>query len=418
MKYLSPLSRRSFMKMMAAGAGAAALAPLSRLAQAQEIATNTPNRLLVVFAQGGLRSADFCDAYNEDETNEQVDTHYSFSDCIDVVGDGSWMLPPAATALQRHIDKMAIIRHVYMETASHTNGVNLALNGSTRTTAAAGSVVVANELTNKELWNDPISSLSFAQGMSAADMVGPIAGEPTDLVDLFENKKLSDSDAMHTAIRDALSSHSNRFSSSVKKNAKFNQWKSVANMADQIDGNDYDIKLDPGSTETESDLAYEFHQAAGGGDSTHSIRFAAAYNALVEGICPVATVCLDGFDTHDGSQESLCTYLSNYLALTMDKLDSAGMMSNTTIAVVSDFDRTKSINSSNGTDHGLYGTVALFGNGVSAGVVDGTTRGSYPGSETYQYRRRDVWATLFKIFGIEDNKYLTDAQIITGARSS
>ena len=90
MKYLSPLSRRSFMKMFAAGAGAAALAPLSRLARAQETITNTSNRLLVVFAQGGLRSADFCDAYNE--STEGVDTHYNFSDCIDVNGDGSWML--------------------------------------------------------------------------------------------------------------------------------------------------------------------------------------------------------------------------------------------------------------------------------------------------------------------------------------
>jgi hypothetical protein len=405
--------------MMAAGAGAAALAPLSRLAQAQETATNTSNRLLVVFAQGGLRSADFCDAYDSrEESGENVETHYSFSDCVDVVGDGSWMLPPAAAALERHTDKMAIIRHVYMETASHTTGVNLCLNGSARTSDAAGSVVVANEFIKRDLWKDPISSLSFAQGMSAADMIGPIAGEPTDLVDLFENKKLSDSDAMHTAIRDALSSHSNRFSSSVKKNAKFNQWKSVADMADQIDGYEYDSKLDPGSTDNASDLAYEFYQAAGGGDTAHAIRFAAAYNALVEGICPVATVCLSGFDTHDQSQESLCTYTSNYLAHTMDKLVSAGMMSNTTIAVVSDFDRTSSINASNGTDHGLYGTVALFGNGVSAGVVDGTTRGSQPGSEAYKYRRRDVWATLFKIFGFEQSEYLTDAEIITGARSS
>ena len=87
MKYLSPLSRRSFMKMFAAGAGAAALAPLSRLARAQETITNTSNRLLVVFAQGGLRSADFCDAYDSrEESGENVETHYSFSDCIDVVG--------------------------------------------------------------------------------------------------------------------------------------------------------------------------------------------------------------------------------------------------------------------------------------------------------------------------------------------
>jgi uncharacterized protein (DUF1501 family) len=101
----------------------------------------------------------------------------------------------------------------------------------------------------------------------------------------------------------------------------------------------------------------------------------------------------------------------------MDKLTSAGMMANTTIAVVSDFDRTKSINSSNGTDHGLYGSVALFGKGIKPGVVDGTTRGNYPGSETSIYTRRDVWATLFDIFGIDQSKHLTDAQIIDGARS-
>ena len=54
------------------------------------------------------------------------------------------------------------------------------LNGSARTSAAAGSVVIANNFE----WNDPVSSLLL--GMSSADE-GPI-GEPTDLVDLFENK--------------------------------------------------------------------------------------------------------------------------------------------------------------------------------------------------------------------------------------
>ena len=49
----------------------------------------------------------------------------------------------------------------------------------------------------------------------------------------------------------------------------------------------------------------------------------------------------------------------------MDKLSDANIMSQTTIAVVSDTDCTSSINASNGTDHGLYGVFALFGNGIT-----------------------------------------------------
>ena len=408
MPHLSPLNRRSFLKMIAAGAGATALAPLTRFAPAYASTSNTRNRLLVIFAQGGLRSADFCDAY--DSSTEEVDTHYNFSNCIDVLGDGSWMLPPAAAALAAHTDKMAIVRHVYMETAGHPTGVKIGLNGSARTSAAAGSVVIANNLE----WNDPVSSLSFAQNMSSADLEGPISGEPTDLVDLFENKKLSTNDGMHDAIRTALSTHAASFSNAIKKKAKFHQWNQVADIADKIDGLDYHTKLDPG--DTSSGLAQEFYQAAGGGDTAHAIRFAAAYNALVEGICPVTTVCLSGFDTHTGSQVSECTQLSNSLAFMMDKLSDANIMSQTTIAVVSDFDRTSSINASNGTDHGLYGSVALFGNGITPGVVGGS-RGTQPGSVTSTYKRRDIWATLFKIFGVDYTKYLTDAAPIDGVHS-
>jgi uncharacterized protein (DUF1501 family) len=415
MNFVSPLNRRSFLKMFAAGTGAAALAPLSRLAQAAT-ANNTSQRLLVVYANGGLRSVDFCDAY---ENNTGVmETAYNTNNAHDVLGDGSWLLPPAAASLvdspsgNNHSDLMAIVRHVNMETAAHPTGRTIGLSGTSRSTAAAGSVAVSNGVT----WNDPILSLSFAKGMNSGGLTGPVSGEPADLVDLFENKKLNDSDALHSAIRNALSADVSRREAQVRKKALFHSWKSVFDLSDQIEEYAYNESLNPGSVETSGSVAYDFSSAAGGSD-THALRFAAAYNTLSAGICPVATVCMDGFDTHDSSQENLCTQLSTHLAVMMDKLSTANVMGDTTILVVSDFDRTKLINSSNGSDHSLYGSMALFGNGIKPGVVDDVERGSYPGSEAWQYRRRDIWATIFDIFGISHSKYFTDAQIIEGLRA-
>jgi len=415
MTFSSPLNRRSFLKMMAAGAGATALAPLSRIAQAAT-SSNTSQRLLVVFANGGLRSADFCDAY--EHQSDVIETHYDYGDCIDVLSDESWMLPPAAASLvsspagTNHTSRMGIVRHVNMETAAHPTGKTICLNGLSRSTAPAGSVVVSNEVS----WNDPIKSLSFAKGMSTGGLTGPVSGEPEDLVDLFNNQKLNDSDDIHNAIRNALSADVQRYEAQVRKKALFNSWKNVFDLSDQIENFAYHSLLDPGSTDDESALAYEFKQAAGG-SNTHALRFAAAYNALSSGICPVTTVCMDGFDTHDESQESICTELSTHLALMMDKLDAGGIMDETTILVVSDFDRTKLINGSGGTDHSLYGSMALFGNGIKAGVADSVVRGSYPGAETSEYRRRDVWATVFDIFGINHRNYFTNASIIEGLRA-
>ena len=159
------------------------------------------------------------------------------------------------------------------------------------------------------------------------------------------------------------------------------------------------------------------------GDTTalnakNSARFAAAYQAIANGVSPVAAVSIAGFDTHSDSQVSACTNLSTWIAVLMDQLTASQDLANTTIAVVSDFDRTRSFNASGGTDHSIYGSVALFGNGIqSQTVADGTSRGTYPGSISSIYRRRDVWATIFDIFGISSSSYLPDANIIGGIRA-
>jgi hypothetical protein len=403
------LSRRELLRLSALGAGALALGPLARVAHAGV----SDQKLVVIFANGGVRSTDFCDAYLV-----SADLEASYTNPQRQLVTGDWYLPPAAAPLllspagNDWSGQMAVVREVQMETASHDTGVRIALAGTSRSSAAAGPVIVSNE--SGLVGSYDIKSVSFDTALAAGSLVGPVTGEPSDLVDLFAPVDFTGDASLDTALRDAIADHDDRVVNSVRSGSPLHGWRDLNALSRAIEGAGFDSLIDPGSTSTPGDPVYDFANPSTGTplSTTFAQRFAGAWLALSNEISPVATVMMSGFDTHTGSQDALCGQLATGIAVLMDKLQSDGILGQTTIVVVSDFDRTPTFNGSNGTDHWLHGSVPFFGAGFAPGPIGALS--AAPGKNPSPYSRADIWATVMDIFGVDAGDWLTDGTAIGG----
>ena len=119
-------------------------------------------------------------------------------------------------------------------------------------------------------------------------------------------------------------------------------------------------------------------------------KFAAAFRAIESNLSRFVTVNIDGFDTHQNhtanhipkmqqANKSLHN-LVEYLRVTADTHPGAQpgekLIDNTTILVVSEFNRTPIFNSSQGTDHWTTTNAILMGRGVKPDNVYGATNNS------------------------------------------
>ena len=407
-------TRRHILGLMAAGAGATILNPLKAVAAC---GAATDQHLVVVFANGGIRSLDVFDAY--DNSTGAVDAQYVFADLLPVVGD--WRLPPNGEVLRDsparndHTGRMAIVREVFMQTASHATGVNIALTGTSRTTAPAGSVIVANE--SGCVVDRDIKSLSFSDPQPAGDLQAPVAGEPADLSALFNPVDFTGHSGTDDLLRDSVEINDARFAAARRKGSPMQVWQEMNLLARAIENAGFGGALDPGNPDLAGSVAYDFAHAGGGNfNDTHAKRFAAAWLALDAGVSPVVTVSLAGFDTHSELQDANDLELATMLAVLMDKLETGGRANNTntTIVVASDFDRTPNYNASGGTDHWLYGTNVLFGNGINPGIHGTATLSPRPGDSPSGIERQDIWASVLGIFDLNATAWLSQATPVPG----
>ncbi|MCB1738021.1 MAG: DUF1501 domain-containing protein [Gammaproteobacteria bacterium] len=419
-------TRRRFLQDLGLGLGAgiaglglgqiAALVP--RAARADDT-TPLASKLVCIFCDGGIRSIDFCDAYpSATEAGDGFDvTGHDLSGCTDM-GMGDWYLPPAAANLPT--DKLAIVRHVNMQTASHALGPMIGLTGQNRAGSPGIPVAVANALTGGTF----PGGLSFNRNVFTTDgYKSPIAGEPDDINALLSPVSGLSNDKLWRA----LNTHNSRTQGDFKANSRIHGWLQNWPLSEDIvrGTGSYEGLLDTSQSVEIAGISQALYKhyedtSTRGASTTddHAQRFAGAELALNNGLADVATIWMTGFDTHQSSQESLCEELCNMLALLMDRVGTE----DTLYIVMSDFDRTPAYNSSNGSDHWFYGSIPILGAGVTTGVYGGNcNRGDYPGvingndvdAESAD-TRGSIWANVLTAFGIDYREVLPLAIPVCG----
>ncbi|MCP5140897.1 MAG: DUF1501 domain-containing protein [Chromatiales bacterium] len=417
-------TRRRFLKGLGLGAGVAGLG-LGQIAslfpRRAAAGTAIANKLVCVFCDGGIRSIDFCDAYpSATKADDGYDvTGYNLtSECTDM-GVGDWYLPPAASRLPT--DKMALVRHVNMETASHALGPLIGLTGQTRGGSPGIPVAIANALGGGTF----PGGVSFNRSVySAPGYKAPISGDPAVINALLSPVSgLADSDLWR-----ALNTHNNATEGNFKTTSRLHAWLENWELSEDIVRGEGRFE---GLLDTTQDVEidgvtqalykhYEDNSTRGAATTDdHAHRFAGAELALSSGLADVATIWMTGFDTHQESQQALCEELCNMLALLMERLGTE----DTIYLVMSDFDRTPAYNASEGSDHWFYGSVPVFGAGISGPAIYGANpaRGNYPGvvelsdidAESAD-TRGSIWANVLNAFGIDYTEVLPLAVPVCG----
>ena len=121
----------------------------------------------------------------------------------------------------------------------------------------------------------------------------------------------------------------------------------------------------------------------------------------------------DNWDTHRGHfpkmKNRLLPVFDRAVSALLADLDTRGMLDETLVVLLTDFGRTPKINNNGGRDHhpGVY-SLALAGGGIRGGQVYGSSdrKGAEPGSNACS--PADIHATVFKAMGIDPRTELTD----------
>lgn len=125
---------------------------------------------------------------------------------------------------------------------------------------------------------------------------------------------------------------------------------------------------------------------------------------LVERGVRFVEVSLHGWDTHSGNfttTPDLCDKLDRGLGTLLADLQSRGMLQSTLVVVATEFGRTPKINGSLGRDHYPKAfSAALFGGGVKAGFVRGSTNSTGEEIESGEITIPDFNATLGHALGL------------------
>ncbi len=122
---------------------------------------------------------------------------------------------------------------------------------------------------------------------------------------------------------------------------------------------------------------------------------------------------LNGWDTHadndERHKETLVPGLDWSLPVLLDDLEERGLLESTLVIAMGEFGRTAYINTAGGRDHWPHcWSLVLGGGGIRGGQVVGASdeRGAYVAER--QVSMGDVFATLYKAFGIDWHKeYMT-----------
>jgi hypothetical protein len=435
------MTRRRALKVLTAGTGLTltAASPLfSRIARAScsmptgGSSSTAPKNLIVIFANGGLRTTDCWDYYSSGD----IDNSTNNSGCEKSSND--WVIPSWASPLYSGTDwtqKMTVVRNVNFGTASHPTGKIYALNGRNATTKPAGPVIVGNDTDWDALVGGTPNLKSWNMGypLTAGGKEPSIPGEPSDLADLFNNVGYAGGaagDLPDLSIASALTADNGRFSLIPSIASRFFEWWDPtdtngvdetagdlldANISETFDGTDFSGYLDSFST-----------ALGNSGTQNDNERFAGAVSAIKSGVSRVVTIAMQtSFDTHTTNQQSLISDLSTYIATTMDLLGTD--LDETLILVTSDFDRTPQYNSRSGTDHQPVGAVALFGAGLNYGAfgpkrdtleavhytdLSDLANISEDGSSGETITREHLWATVLDLFGIDSTLHFNTGKPI------
>jgi uncharacterized protein (DUF1501 family) len=124
-------------------------------------------------------------------------------------------------------------------------------------------------------------------------------------------------------------------------------------------------------------------------------------------------VQLDGWDTHNDNARMVagrCAILDGPWASLMDELQSEGLLAETVVVWMGEFGRTPTLNAQGGRDHYPQVTCAVIGGGgIAGGRVVGDTGKTGERVEKEPVKVPDLFATLFKAFGMApDKKFRTD----------
>jgi hypothetical protein len=434
----SSLSRRRFVAGAAAGLGALFLGPARLLSLlggsgGRALASGSPTKksLVFVYASGGLRGPDFCDASGESASGANysgVETSWTSSGVTyGTFSNGSIWLPPAARPIWDGVDphlnrtvrsgtptdwtsRMAVVHNMSMESASHLTGQLISLTGYNRQDKGAGPLVAANTSSSLDAASAAVASWNMGVSLPQGPFDPSLLGEPDDLYALFGDDQYADYTGPNRSVTDlvlgAVDARNAARAEAVAKRSRFHDWRARYEDANAL------VEAGLASTiEVDAALLAEFTDPAGseaGYDDTVARRFAGAYKAITEGFSRAVTVTADGFDTHDGNQFDQCCQLASLVAVLMDKLashPSGDFMANTMIVVGSEFSRTAAFNGSGGTDHEFSGATCVFaGSGFSSfspgakGLDTGLAAPTAP--DTDPTIRADLWATVMKHFDV------------------
>jgi hypothetical protein len=124
------------------------------------------------------------------------------------------------------------------------------------------------------------------------------------------------------------------------------------------------------------------------------------------------TVC-DGWDTHSGNfralKDELLPMLDQGLSALLDDLQQRGTLEETLVVCLGEFGRTPKINQNAGRDHwGECSSTLLFGGGIRAGMVYGSSDriAAYP--LTNRVDPSDVQATIYHCLGLNPTATMPD----------
>ncbi|HUS06123.1 MAG TPA: DUF1501 domain-containing protein [Bryobacteraceae bacterium] len=117
----------------------------------------------------------------------------------------------------------------------------------------------------------------------------------------------------------------------------------------------------------------------------------------------------NSWDTHakndEGHRDRLCPVLDRTLATLLDDLEQRGLLESTVVLAMGEFGRTPFVNPDRGRDHWPNSwSIALGGGGIRGGQVVGSTDESGAKLTSAPTSMGDVFATIYKAFGIDWTK--------------
>ncbi|MEQ1564289.1 MAG: DUF1501 domain-containing protein [Myxococcota bacterium] len=351
------LTRRAWMKGVAAAIGAAAVTPARG-------ASDTTRRLIVVFANGGW---DPLTVFAPIFGSPYVDANTGGA--LGQVGDLSFVdhpdRPSVRALFEAWRDRAAIVNGISVPSLSHEVCTRLVYTGQTVDGRADwGATVGADQPAAYTLPNLVISGPSFPSAYGATTARTGLNGQLAQLTDgtILSVRDQGEplSDAVRGLIAERTRQRARAFAAAEPALGEaFDAARRRAATLTSTDG------LDLGSTRYAWD------------------RAALAVDALAQGVSRVVTFDDDGgWDTHatnDPSQSALFEGLFQLLGELVMQLDSAGLLDLTTVAVVSEMGRTPRWNADAGRDHWPYTSALLLGGPVRGNrVISGFDEGYYP----------------------------------------